>query len=594
MNIIFEYSTHKLYCAVYIKNNNKYVLCRQNTDKVLALLVQNSIYCGAKSATYSVINRKRLSEDDEVHITIIGKIADKLSYTEPPDKYDKLLSICNFFNPISICLDNLSCNLLNLPKSLKYIEMWNVVCAGTTKFSDEIIKLKLSCVGMYLATLPAKLQLLHLEHMPMKRLPKLNNVLRELICYSMPLCHFPTNSPPSLKKVMLFNVLLARFTSPPELEYLEIIKSKIDMVPKLPKTLIELNISHNLLTVVENISKLDGLEYLNMSNNAIKYFGKNLPPNCKKLSLAHNYGSWRDNIASHIAAPIPNADKLEYLALSSTDATYCANNMNVYTNLKHLSLYTANCSAIQSYPPLLEELVLVNCDLIKIPRLGKYIKKLVLDTNYIRKIENLPPNLTYLSIHHNDLSDIENLPVHLLRVRLSLNKKIKVLENLPRNITSLDANSCSIEKILNFAPTNIKDLRLQNNKLAAFDLVLNNLITLDISGNLLSYYDSCGRNLVYLYIHDNPLQSITNLSPHLENIRITTDALAYCGAIPIMATIYCQHKKKECVMCEFTIKHFIWQSNFEMIAEILVDYVYRDIIDIIYDYTVDERKIKYM
>ncbi|KPP70204.1 podocan-like [Scleropages formosus] len=272
----------------------------------------------------------------------------------------------------------------------------------------------------------------------------------------------------------------------------------------------ELHLQNNLLSNDgmdnETFSRLNSLEYLDLSNNNLSVVPKGLPRNLVLLHLEKN--SIR-SITSDVLTPIRN---LEYLLLHNNKLRSRAIHPLAFQGLKKL-----------------HTLHMYNNQLERVPRgLPRRAKTLMLLHNLISEINRndlaLLYTLTELNLSYNKITTpkLHKEAFRKLRLLESLdlsgNSLYALPLGLPKSLQVLKAKDNQMSIIPDGAlsgMTNLREINLSNNQLKLSSIYqgawqeLTTLTTLDLSGNQLSHVPpDLPESLEYLYLQSNRISSI--------------------------------------------------------------------------------------
>lgn len=217
-------------------------------------------------------------------------------------------------------------------------------------------------------------------------------------------------------------------------------------------------------------------------------------------------------------------------------------------------LYELDCEGnmIRCLDGLGSNLAKLNCSHNKLSSLNNLpvgLKWLNCSWNKIKHLDMIPEGLEYLDCSHNKLKSLENLP-HSLIILICNNNIIQSIDYLPTSLTDLICNDnkiwgitslpsnlvkfyCSSNNIDMFVKLDglgdLEEVDLSNNKITGLGMNLSgceNLRILNCSSNNIGKLPELPDQLEELYIHSNPLDTITHLSIGLEIIGVDKNILA--------------------------------------------------------------------
>jgi Leucine-rich repeat (LRR) protein len=256
---------------------------------------------------------------------------------------------------------------------------------------------------------------------------------------------------------------------PPLLENLILKNNKLSTFPKLPTSLVEIDISNNKFKHIPslkytNLKKFicfcneidtiedvpDTLEELDCDINQLNYLPL-LPDNLKILSCNFN--------KIEILPKLPNNLKFLYF-----HGNYISD-INQIDELENLLDLDFSRNSI-SYIPSLAQL--------------KYLRYLNCERTNARDLPQLPDNLIELKCSYMKLESINNLPKNLEILNCEMNQIIE-LENIPNKLKSLNCSHNKIEKLI--LPEKLDYLYCEFNQLKEIPIIRGKLKELNALGN---------------------------------------------------------------------------------------------------------------
>jgi len=341
-----------------------------------------------------------------------------------PDKIDQLEITANMLfkienlpketTSLNLSTNNISV-LENIPESVVDLNLSKNKIEKVETLSDNILRLDLSRSSIsQVLYLPNKLLSLNLE----------NNKVKEIVPF------------------------------PDTLEYLNLSGNDLVVIPVVPLSLKQLRLANNRITKILNIAKIEGLDLLDLSINAIKQLEK-LPPNLETLNMETNKISILENLPESL-----NCINLSENNISNMDYPFSdnlitlkldVNRLNVYKklpkNLTTLSLHSNFFKTIELTDNIVE-LDLTNNNLSEIPKLPKKIKSLNLSNNRIKKIDSFEEyeELVFLKLEKLQLKRMVPVPNTVTFLSYKDNK-IKKIKYIPKNVEYLDVSYNSIQEL---------------------------------------------------------------------------------------------------------------------------------------------------
>ncbi|XP_053324924.1 podocan [Spea bombifrons] len=337
-----------------------------------------------------------------------------------------------------------------------------------------------------------------------------------LIMSSNFLKYVPQNLPPALYKLHLKNNKLEKIP-PGAFSHLSDLR--------------ELYLQNNLITNEgmdnETFTKLNKLEYLDLSSNNLMHIPSGLPRNIVILHLEKN------NIRSISNDVLTQIRNLEYLLLHNNKLRARGIHPDAFSGLKKLH-------TVHMYNNMLE----------KVPAgLPRRVKTLMLLHNQISSISKNDFATTYfledLNLSYNKImsSTVHRDAFRKLRLlktlELSGNSLKSVPHGLPKNLEILKLKENEISTIPHdtlAGMTKLKELYLSNNKLKINSIYtgawaeLSSLQLLDLSGNQLSYVPpDLPESLEYLYLQNNRIVTVSDnafeSTPNIKRIFLRFNLL---------------------------------------------------------------------
>ncbi|GCC20593.1 hypothetical protein chiPu_0019156, partial [Chiloscyllium punctatum] len=330
------------------------------------------------------------------------------------------------------------------------------------------------------------------------------------------------------------------FTSLQQLEYLYLANNKLTVTPRqLPNTLSIADFAGNHLTEIfaltfghkPKLSKMKGLQYLDLSNNNLTKVPEGLPANIVVLQLGRNRIT---SISRHSLNRIRN---LEYLLLQHNRITAGRVHKEAFGKLRKL-----------------HTLHIFNNPLGKIPAvLPGRLSSLMLLHNAILKIgaDDFASayHLTDLNLSHNRLRSarLHRLAFgklrRLERLDLSANQLSLLPSGLPPSLLALRAQGNQISQLPTDALlhlSSLRELHLHHNLLTIGKIApgvwrnVPNLKLLDLGHNDLSYVPpDLPESLEYIYLQNNRITTITSNSfistPNIKVIALRSNRLTSAG-----------------------------------------------------------------
>jgi hypothetical protein len=295
--------------------------------------------------------------------------------------------------------------------------------------------------GNYIKSIPKEfsdrqIDSLILENTCITSLDNLPKTIKHLYVINSTITHLVQNQlPNNLEKLVIRNGILEfvyENAFPESIKYIEITNNTIRRFPKCPDT----------------------VEFLNLTNNKLEEVY--LPMNLRKLYLSNN-------LFDHIP-DLSCLDKLRQIDLSDN----CITNIdNLPENLVHLNLST-NMLDNSVYTKLNQIINLKYLNLsnnIKITDVDLYIDLKSFDASncMIKTIKKLPKNLIHLDISDNSLYNIDKkYTSNIKHLNVSSNKLID-FDCMSKQICYLNLSNNKIREIPNIADSNIKFTIIHNN-----------------------------------------------------------------------------------------------------------------------------------
>ena len=297
------------------------------------------------------------------------------------------------------------------------------------------------------------------------------------------------------------------------LEILFCAVNQLDTLPLLPDSLMQIDVSDNQITHLENpLPK--GISYISFNNN----FLVELPSlqYLSALSFLH--------LASNQLTTIPALpDSL----------------IGLYVEANLLETIPADL------PPLFDLHVPEN-NIQDLPALPDTLMELNCRANLLTKLPKLPENLTQLSCGSNYLTDLPALPASLKGIVIDHN----LFETLPdmTNLTALTALTCA------------------QNFLSEIDSLPPNLEFLDCSDNALSFLPELPETLTNLACSSNYLTNLPALPPFMFMLICNRNQLSELPELPPFLTslLECRNnllQNSDCIILEDFSNDNLYQGN---------------------------------
>lgn len=201
-----------------------------------------------------------------------------------------------------------------------------------------------------------------------------------------------------------------------KLEVLDCCKNKINKIINVPKSLIRLNCSNNLIQLIDTSGFNRDFKYFNFANNPVvgMYYKLNLK--IKKYSKKLKIVLFEDSFNQPVDNLPVGLEDLKFGVICEFNFTID----NLPNSIKRLGLNNRFNKPIDNLPDSLVELRLGDCFNHTVDNLPRNLKSIKFGSDFNKSINNLPDTIVHIEFDKKSIYDcnIDKLPCSIVNIKI--------------------------------------------------------------------------------------------------------------------------------------------------------------------------------